>query len=201
MLEENTSGHGDYSIVPAEIKKWNWGAFWLTGLWGLFNRTYIALLILVPIINIAVPFYLGAKGNELAWRNKSWSSVEEFKAEAKLWNIIGWVFGIILILITTYGMLKDYKYDKLNDSITKQVIEIVLESEEVRAYISEDYRILFEPAIQRVEGVGISQPVSHLILIESNKEIIFINTSLDENYRIRSISFTPPGSDTRIYIK
>ena len=28
MCSENTSGHGEFAIIPEEIKNWNWGAFW-----------------------------------------------------------------------------------------------------------------------------------------------------------------------------
>ena len=41
---ENTSGHGEYSIVPNEVKKWNWGDFWLTWIWGIGNKSYISFL-------------------------------------------------------------------------------------------------------------------------------------------------------------
>ncbi len=74
---------------PAELKKWNWGAFLLSWIWGLGNRTYIALLALLPLANIVMPFVLGAKGNELAWRNKHWDSIEHFKRVQRLWSIWG----------------------------------------------------------------------------------------------------------------
>ena len=45
---ENTSGQGKESVLPDELKGWNWGAFLLNWIWGLFNRTYIALLMLIP---------------------------------------------------------------------------------------------------------------------------------------------------------
>lgn len=87
-MNENLEENIDNSI-PEIIKGWNWGAFFLNGIWGLGNKTYIALLGFVPIINVPVMVYLGLKGNELAWKNKQWDSVHQFKTVQKKWNIAG----------------------------------------------------------------------------------------------------------------
>jgi hypothetical protein len=85
---------------PPELRKWNWGAFLLSWIWGLGNRTYIALLALLPFANIVMPFVLGAKGNEWAWRNKHWDSIEHFKRVQRLWTIWGVsLLGVIILLI------------------------------------------------------------------------------------------------------
>lgn len=81
--------------VPAEIDKWNWGAFFLNGIWGLGNKTYIALLAFVPVINVVMMFVLGYKGNKMAWKNKEWESVEHFKSVQRNWNIAGF-FALVL---------------------------------------------------------------------------------------------------------
>jgi heme/copper-type cytochrome/quinol oxidase subunit 2 len=94
---ENTSGQGKDSEVPSEIQTWNWGAFFLNALWGLFNRTYIALLSIIPVVGILMAFVLGFKGNEWAWQNKRWKSIEQFQRVQKLWAI----WGIILFLVGT----------------------------------------------------------------------------------------------------
>jgi len=41
--------------VPPEIDRWNWGAFWFTCFWGIFNRTPIALLAILPGFNVIMP--------------------------------------------------------------------------------------------------------------------------------------------------
>jgi hypothetical protein len=88
--------------TPEEIKGWNWGAFFLHGIWGIANKTYIALLGFVPVVNIPVMFFLGLRGNELAWKYKKWDSVEDFKSSQRTWNIAGMVaFGIYAIIILT----------------------------------------------------------------------------------------------------
>jgi hypothetical protein len=96
---ENTSGQGKDSVVPLEIQTWNWGAFFLNALWGLFNRTYIAMLCIIPVINVLLAFVLGFKGNEWAWQNKRWKSVEQFQRVQKIWGIIGIVTFLVGALI------------------------------------------------------------------------------------------------------
>jgi hypothetical protein len=85
--------------MPPEIGGWNWGAFLLNWIWGIGNNTYIALLTLVPIFGLIMPFVLGAKGSRWAWRNGRWDSVEHFKRVQRNWAIWGaiiWIGGIAL---------------------------------------------------------------------------------------------------------
>ena len=50
---ENTSGQGEEADIPQEIIWWNWGAFFLTPIWGCFgNKAYLPLLFLIPGFNI-----------------------------------------------------------------------------------------------------------------------------------------------------
>ncbi len=90
---QNTSGTRD-GEVPEEIKKWNWAAFLMPAVWGLFSGVpYTAILfgaaLLPPLAQLLVmgtaSVYLGIKGNELAWRGKKWRSVEHFSAFQKQW--------------------------------------------------------------------------------------------------------------------
>ncbi|HRE16384.1 MAG TPA: cytochrome c oxidase assembly factor Coa1 family protein [Rhodocyclaceae bacterium] len=82
---ENNSGQGKLASVPAEIDKWNWGAFLLNWIWGIGNNTFIALLMFVPLVNMIMPFVLGAHGSAWAWRNKRWDSVEQFRDVQRKW--------------------------------------------------------------------------------------------------------------------
>jgi hypothetical protein len=85
--------------VPAEIDRWNWGAFLLNWIWGIGNNTFIALLTFVPFLGLVMPFVLGAKGSAWAWRNGRWDSIAHFKRVQRLWAIWGaviWLGGIAL---------------------------------------------------------------------------------------------------------
>lgn len=97
------SGKGDASVVPEEIKKWHWGAFTLSWIWGLWNHVWISLLVLIPLLNLVVLVVLGIKGNEWAWRKKRWESMEQFQKIQHKWSICGigiLTFKIAVIVLT-----------------------------------------------------------------------------------------------------
>jgi len=87
----------------AAVKKWNWGAFWMSWIWGLRNKTYIALLSLIPVVNIVMAFVLGANGSGWAWKNKKWDSAEQFTRVQGLWSAFGWGlfagYAVALVLL------------------------------------------------------------------------------------------------------
>ncbi len=87
------------NAVPAEIDRWNWGAFLLNWIWGIGNNTFIALLTLIPFVGLIMPFVLGAKGSGWAWRNGRWDSLEHFKRVQRLWAIWGAVMWIVAIVL------------------------------------------------------------------------------------------------------
>lgn len=116
---ENNSGQGPNSEVPDIVaKRFNWGAFTFSWIWGLGNKTYITLLTLVLVFipfvgNIAAiiaNIIFGIKGNRWAWQNKRWQSVEHFHKVQKKWAF--WGIGLVLlglilalvILLLTYGI-------------------------------------------------------------------------------------------------
>jgi Cytochrome oxidase complex assembly protein 1 len=84
----------DAKTIPAEIKRWNWGAFLLNWIWGIGNQTYIALLALIPGFGFIWMLVLGAKGSTWAWRNGRWDSVEHFKRVQRKWAIWGAIIWI-----------------------------------------------------------------------------------------------------------
>lgn len=93
--------------IEKEISKWNWGAFFLGWLWGLFNKSYWALLTLIPIpfFGNAWAIICGIKGNEWAWKNKKWESIEQFKTIQRKWVLYGVIFWGIISAVTLLGML------------------------------------------------------------------------------------------------
>lgn len=96
---ENTSGEGIKAQIPMQILKWNWGAFFLHWIWGLSNRVYQALLIFIPGVTLIMPFVLANKGNEWAWRNKRWESIEHFQHVQQKWSNWGIVIFFISIIL------------------------------------------------------------------------------------------------------
>lgn len=110
----NNSGQGPQAVAPAEVLTgFNWGAFFLNWIWGLGNKTYIALLSLlagfVPFIGgliaLGLIIWFGIKGNEWAWQNKKWESVDHFHSVQKTWATWGIVLFVLGIVLGILGAL------------------------------------------------------------------------------------------------
>jgi len=109
----NNSGQGKGTIVPEVVSdKFNWGAFLLSWIWGLGNKSYITLTMLATVVLVFIPFvnmlagmaqlglaiWFGIKGNEWAWQNKKFESIEAFHAYQKKWALAGTVLAIFGII-------------------------------------------------------------------------------------------------------
>ena len=103
----------DYDEVPQGVKGWSWGAFLLSWIWAIGNRTWIGLLALVPYIGLFVAIWLGLKGREMAWKNGDWDSVEHFNRVQKSWSrwAVGIVLGIFLLgVVSAIAIPAYYSY-------------------------------------------------------------------------------------------
>lgn len=109
MSEEfvNTSGNGQAAVLPEELKGYNWGALLLSWIWGIGNKAYITLLsflvAFIPFIGgfaaLGMNIWFGFKGNEWAWQNKHFESIEHFKSNQKKWTIAGIIVMIVSIIV------------------------------------------------------------------------------------------------------
>jgi len=88
--------------IPNEIRKWNWGAFLLSWIWGIRNKSYWTFLALIPYFGYLWIFVCGVKGNEWAWKNQKWESVEQFNNVQKTWAMWSGIIAGVAFLI---GML------------------------------------------------------------------------------------------------
>jgi serine/threonine-protein kinase len=111
----NNSGQGklfDESVeIPQEIQGWNWGAFFLPGLWCIPNQVWLGLVAWTDLSVVTLPLtlgmtwpmmsiILGIKGNEWAWKSRRWKSIREFKRHQRLWAIGGFFLtGTFLLLL------------------------------------------------------------------------------------------------------
>lgn len=95
------------AATPAATGRWNWGAFLMTWIWGLGNGTYIALLALLPVVNIVMAVILGIKGGRWAWKNRRWENVEQFTRVQALWTAFGFglLAGCVLVLAIVVVLL------------------------------------------------------------------------------------------------
>lgn len=102
---ENSSGQKEAADIPQEIIWWNWGAFFLTWIWGIRNKTYISFLSMLPVVGFLMMIVLGMKGNEWAWRNKKWEGIEQFQLEQKTWSKWGIRIAILLLALGVFGYI------------------------------------------------------------------------------------------------
>jgi len=95
------------SSEPSNIHSFNFGAFMFGWLWGICNGVYIALLTLIPAINLIMCIILGVKGNEWAWeKQKSTATPDNFVETQKRWSKAGViVLAITLVLCFFYFVL------------------------------------------------------------------------------------------------
>lgn len=86
--------------ATVDTSKWNWGAFGIYPIWGFFNGCWWAFFVgmfagwLFPLPNII----FGVFGTRWAWKNKVWSSAQEFERAKKSWDVAGIVVVCINIV-------------------------------------------------------------------------------------------------------
>lgn len=110
--------------IPADLDRWNWGAFLLNWIWGIGNSVFIALLMFVPLVNIVMIFVLGARGSRWAWRNRAWRDAEHFRRVQRKWAIAGiivWAGALLLAVGLAFGVMSALK-NSLTYALTMQEV-------------------------------------------------------------------------------
>jgi hypothetical protein len=89
-------------------KEFNWGAFFLTWIWAIGNKTFnkLTLLLLIlcavpyvgPLSAIGLMLYSGLTGNERAWKSKDWHDPEHFKKVQRRWAFVGVAQFVVALL-------------------------------------------------------------------------------------------------------
>lgn len=118
--------------TPEEVRGWNWGAFFLNWIWGLGNRTYIALAMFIPGVNLLVPFLLGFMGNKWAWQNKEWEDVDDFLASQRRWAIAGTCVFLLMIFGSIGGAFWHQKFLAKSEPFRQSVAQITQHDETLR---------------------------------------------------------------------
>lgn len=92
----NTSGQGKLAPPPAGVAAWSWGAFLLSWIWAIGNRTWWGLFGLVPGVGLVVRVLLGMNGRRWAWQNRRWDSVAHFNRVQRRWSVAGVLLSLAL---------------------------------------------------------------------------------------------------------
>ena len=112
--------------IPAEARKFNWGAFFLYPLWGFANGMWWLffvnlILAFIPVVGGIAQFvlmiYMGIKGGELAWTKKTWRDLDHFVSVQHSWKVaaiillvLGVVLGFVLGCALGAGALDAFYY-------------------------------------------------------------------------------------------
>lgn len=78
---------------------WSWGAAGLTWIWGIRFGVWLALLTFIPALGGIWWIVLGIKGKEWAWQARKWTSMDEFTAAMKPWDMWGKILFIVSIAL------------------------------------------------------------------------------------------------------
>lgn len=131
---DNTSGSGSGAYLPDEASGWCWGAFFWGWIWSIFNRTWIGLLALIPMVNIPVAVMLGLKGRQWAWQNRQWDDVEHFNRVQRYWSLTGLLFAVLGLwiywsslsamneMVDEQGVLKEEFIESIQDEKQREAL-------------------------------------------------------------------------------
>ena len=109
-IDYNTSGRGSGYPIPDNVtNRFNWGAYCFNWVWGIFNKSYKTFwsfaaipLSIIPFFGKLAPFafsiWFGIKGNEWAWQNKRFESIEAFHRYQRKWAIASLIVMVVLPL-------------------------------------------------------------------------------------------------------
>jgi hypothetical protein len=169
--------------LPPELDRWNWGAFLLSWMWGLGNRTYIALFALVPVLGLFVLFALGAGGSQWAWQNRRWDNVEHFRRVQRrwaTWGAIVWIGAAVVVAALAPGV---YSTLNLYFALNNSVMEALDDSEAYQLGIAE---LQTNPAAAAALGTPIK-------LARTHDKILFHSRVVSDGTGDASITFPARG--------
>lgn len=102
----NNSGRGNQPIIKLVSDKFNWGAFFLSWVWGLNYGKNVTLLMIpaffIPPVGLLLSIWFGIKGNTWAWQHTRYKGIQEFHKIQKRWAFAGTSVFILSITAIAY---------------------------------------------------------------------------------------------------
>ena len=120
--------------MPYDYKKeFNWGAFFGTWIWGLFNKSYKTLWMLLLWCTpwgLLFAIYCGIKGNEWAGKNRDWDNLEKFNKSQEKQSIIFIILNVVIIPVVIFAIMMTFImgtvfYITSNDNNTQKLDKTV----------------------------------------------------------------------------
>jgi Cytochrome oxidase complex assembly protein 1 len=190
----NNSGQSQKNEpIPPEIKKWNWGAFFLNWIWAIPHGAWVGLILMfVPFVNFIVPFVFGMKGNQWAWKNNRWESVEQFNQVQKKWAKAGVIVASFMLIACVglfflfYVAFKDSKQYRMS-------VAAIQKNPEVIRYVGQPFTIEGPQGFNSSE-IGPTGEAQINILIKGPKAKVTVSTELEKNldrWRIHEMVLLP----------
>lgn len=103
-------------------KEFNWGAYLGTWIWGLFNKSYKTLwMLLVGFTPWGAYYqlYCGLKGNEWAYKNKKWNDVNLFnksqEKQSAIFTVLLFVGIPVIYFLIILGFVTFFMFTTIND--------------------------------------------------------------------------------------
>lgn len=118
----NTSGQGKLHPLPEGVAAWSWGAFLLSWVWAIGNRTWWGLLGLIPGVGLVVRVLLGMHGRRWAWQNRRWGSVAHFQRVQRRWSVAGGLLVLALAGIVTAVALPIHQDRQLRQELESALL-------------------------------------------------------------------------------
>lgn len=153
----NTSGQGRQHPLPEGVAAWSWGAFLLSWIWAIGNRTWWGLLGLVPGVGLVVRVVLGMHGRRWAWQNRRWDSVAHFQRVQRRWSLAGALLALALAGIVAAVALPIHQDRQLRQELETAYLHAQKAAQAVGSY-AESKRTL--PRTVGETGFGEPPPAS-----------------------------------------
>lgn len=196
---ENTSGQGKQAVIPSELKGWNWGAFLLNWVWGIFNKTYLALLVFVPLIGMFMPFVLGFKGNTWAWRNKNWESIEHFRMVQRKWAMWGVIMLVVSLAASAGSVFFLFETLKSSEPYVMAIDKVQVNKEAQRVIGVPIKPGWWLAGNVSTEGTGGKAEFSVPVEGSKNKGAVYVKaTKISNKWKLDQLYFLPEGGGTAI---
>lgn len=166
----NTSGQGRLHALPEGVAGWSWGAFLLSWIWAIGNRTWWGLFGLIPGVGLVVRILLGMNGRRWAWQNRRWDSVTHFNRVQRRWSVAGGLLALVLAAIVAAVALPIQRDRQLRQELETAFLHANKAAQAVGRY-AESHRALPRSIGEAGYGEPLPASIQHVTLDPRSGEL------------------------------